>query len=46
MFLARVVPLEATVLQARYRAELRPTIIGDVDRHDRMLALWIEAYWR
>ena len=45
-FLARVVPLEPTVLGARYRAELRPIIIGDVDRHDRTLAFWIEAYWR
>jgi len=44
--LAKAVPLDASVLRARYRAELRPIIIGDCDRHDRTLEMWIEAYCR
>jgi len=42
--LARAVPLDAKLLRARYRRELRPIIIGDPERHDRTLAMWIEAY--
>lgn len=44
--LAKAVPLDATVLRARYQRELRPIIIGDSDRHDRTLEMWIEAYFR
>ena len=43
--LARAVPLDAKLLRARYRRELRPIIIGDPERHDRTLAMWIEAYF-
>ncbi len=44
--LARAVPLDAKLLRARYRRELRPIIIGDPERHDRTLAMWIEAYFQ
>ena len=44
--LAKAVPLDARVLRARYRRELRPIIIGDSDQHDRTLEMWIEAYLR
>lgn len=43
--LARAVPLDAKVLLARYRRELRPIIIGDAEQHDRTLEMWIEAYF-
>jgi hypothetical protein len=43
--LAKAVPLDAEVLRARYRQELRPIIIGDPVRHDRTLEMWIEAYF-
>ena len=42
--LAKAVPLDAEVLRVRYRDELRPIIIGDCDRHDRTLEMWIAAY--
>lgn len=42
--LATAVPLDANVLRARYRQELRPIIVGDPERHDRTLDMWIEAY--
>jgi hypothetical protein len=44
--LAKAVPLDADTLRARYRAELRPIIIGHPERHDRTLEMWIEAYFR
>lgn len=43
--LAKAVPLDAALLRARYRYELRPIIIGDPERHDRTLEMWIEAYF-
>jgi hypothetical protein len=43
--LAKAVPLNADTLRARYRAELRPIIIGDAERHDRTLEMWLEAYF-
>jgi hypothetical protein len=43
--LARAVPLDPALLRERYQRELRPIIIGDVARHDRTLALWLEAYF-
>ena len=43
--LAKAVPLDAKVLRARYQRELRPIIIGDAERHDRTLEMWIEAYF-
>ena len=44
--LARAVPLDATLLRTRYRQKLRPILIGDPERHDRTLEMWIEAYFR
>lgn len=44
--LAKATPLSAETLRARYRAELRPIIIGDPEGHDRTLEMWIEAYFR
>jgi hypothetical protein len=41
--LAEVCDLDLDVLKARYDDELRPIIIGPVDRHDRTLRLWSEA---
>ena len=43
--LATAVPLDASLLRERYRKELRPIIIGDAERHDRTLDMWIEAYF-
>jgi|SRR5437870_3520304 len=43
--LAKALPLDANVLRARYRQELRPIIIGDPERHDHTLEMWIEAYF-
>jgi hypothetical protein len=44
--LAKAVPLSAVLLRTRYQRELRPIIIGDPERHDRTLEMWIEAYFR
>ena len=44
--LAKAVPLDSKLLRMRYRSEQRPTIIGDPERHDRTLEMWIEAYFR
>jgi len=43
--LARGVPLDSALLRARYELELRPILIGDQERTDRTLRLWIEAYF-
>jgi hypothetical protein len=43
--LAKAVPLSAETLRARYRAELRPIVSGDPERHDLTLEMWIEAYF-
>ncbi|MGH7380337.1 MAG: DUF6036 family nucleotidyltransferase [Candidatus Methylomirabilales bacterium] len=43
--LAKTVPLDPAALRERYEQELRPNVIGDVDRHDRTLAMWIAAYF-
>ncbi len=43
--LAKAVPLNAEILRRRYHEELRPIIIGDPERHDRTLEMWIEAYF-
>ncbi|MFQ5990753.1 MAG: hypothetical protein ACE5K9_12645 [Candidatus Methylomirabilales bacterium] len=29
----------------RYQQELRPIVIGDPERHDRTLEMWIESYF-
>ena len=41
--LAAVSHLDLDVLKARYHSELRPIVIGPLDRHDQTLRLWIEA---
>lgn len=43
--LARTVPLDPDLLLTRYRRELRPIVVGDAERHDRTLEMWIEAYF-
>lgn len=44
--LANTVPLDPDLLRKRYQEELRPILIGDLDRHDRTLEMWIQAYFR
>ena len=41
-YLARAVNLDLALLQRRYETELRPYAIGDPNRHDLTLKLWIE----
>jgi hypothetical protein len=41
--LARTQNLDLDVLADRYQQELRPVIVGPVERHDQTLALWIDA---
>ncbi len=43
--LAKTVPLDPVVLRTRYQQELRPIVIGDPERHDRTLEMWIESYF-
>jgi hypothetical protein len=43
--LAKTVPLDPALLRTRYRQELRPIVIGDAERHDRTLEMWIESYF-
>jgi hypothetical protein len=40
-FLARTVPLDLTILENRYRSELRP-YLANAERHDLTLRLWLE----
>ena len=40
-FLARAAPLDPSVLEDRYRAELRPYLAA-TQRHDLTIRLWIE----
>lgn len=37
--------LDAAILRARYEQELKPYLIGPVERHDNTLKFWIEAYF-
>jgi hypothetical protein len=39
--LGRIVPLDADLLEQRYRLELRPYLVN-VERHDLTIGLWIE----
>lgn len=39
--LGRTVPLDADVLEQRYKQELRPYLVN-AERHDLTLGLWIE----
>ena len=41
--LAAACDLDLEMLKSRYESELRPIVIGTVDRHDRTLQLWIDA---
>jgi hypothetical protein len=41
--LARSKNLDLDLLKARYKAELRPIVVGPPERHDQTLRLWIEA---
>ena len=43
--LAKTVPLDPALLRTRYRQELRPIVMGDPERHDRTLEMWIESYF-
>jgi hypothetical protein len=43
--LAKAVPLDPNLLRRRYREAPRPIIIGDIERSDRTLEMWIEAYF-
>lgn len=42
-YLAQSQRLDLGVLESRYKNELRPIIIGPLDRHDQTLRLWLEA---
>jgi len=41
--LAKSCRLDLAVLEARYRQELRPIVIGPPTRHDETLRLWMDA---
>lgn len=40
-YLARVAPLDLSVLESRYQAELRP-YLANAERHDLTMRLWLE----
>lgn len=40
-YLARAAPLDLSVLESRYRSELRP-YLANMERHDLTLRLWLE----
>jgi len=42
-YLARAVPLNADLLESRYRTELRP-YLANRERHDLTMRLWLEAF--
>jgi hypothetical protein len=42
--LARTVPLDPALLRTRYEQELRPIAIGNLERLDATLEMWIRAY--
>ena len=41
--LARAQSMDMALLEQRYREEFRPIAIGPAERHDRTLALWMDA---
>jgi len=43
-FLAQSGHLDARILRERYTEDVRPYAVGDLDRDDRTLDLWIEWY--
>jgi len=44
-YLAETVPLDREILLARYKDELRPTIIGDPNTHDQTMKMWLEVFF-
>lgn len=44
-YIAKTQHLDTRILQARYEQELKPNLIGPVERHDNTLKFWIEAYF-
>lgn len=44
-YLAKAVPLNPDVLRQRYVEEVRPIVIGDPEKHDLTLKVWIESYF-
>jgi hypothetical protein len=40
-YLARVAPLDLSVLESRYQTELRP-YLANTERHDLTMRLWLE----
>ena len=45
-YLARTQHLDAKVLRTRYEEDLKPCLIGPVERHDNTLKFWLEAYFQ
>ena len=43
--LVKTRPLDSKILRERYEKELRPILIGPLNRHDATLEFWIEAYF-
>ena len=43
--MAKTQHLDAVILQERYEQELKPYLIGPVERHDNTLKFWLEAYF-
>jgi hypothetical protein len=42
-YLVEAQNLDLGLFASRYHDELRPYVVGPVERHDRTLELWIEA---
>lgn len=45
-YLAQTQKLDAAILRDRYVTELRPALIGPLERHDKTLEFWLEAYFQ
>ncbi len=43
--LAALGQLNARTLEDRYREELRPYLLGDIERYDLTIRLWLEMCW-
>jgi hypothetical protein len=43
--LARAGLLDPTTLRTRYLDEMQPYLLGETERHDRTLELWLEMCW-
>src|SRR5262249_28898894 len=44
-YLVKTVPLDPEILKTRWEQELRPIVIGDVNKHEQTLRMWIESYF-